>query len=248
MEKKVKFELTSAALHILAMAFMLLDHMWATVISENDWMTCVGRLAFPIFAFMIVEGYFHTRNLKKYAMRMLIFAIVSEIPFNLAVGGRIFYPVHQNVLWTFLIAIGLIRLNEIAREKGKPWLRIITGAGTVALGYIVGLLTMIDYFQIGILTVLVFYFFRERKWWCYIGQLVCLVYMNFEMLGGFGYVFELFGREFFFVRQGLAVLALIPIWLYRGRQGYHGKAMKYIYYGFYPVHLLLLWLIGLIMR
>lgn len=244
MEKKIRFELTSTALHILAMAFMLLDHLWGTIISGNDWMTCVGRLAFPIFAFMIVEGYLHTRSLKKYVLRMLIFAIISEIPFNLAIGGGFFYPVHQNVLWTFLIAIGLIRLNELARERGKVWLRVFVGIGTVVLGYIVGLVTMIDYYHVGVLTVLVFYFFRERKWWCYLGQLVCLLYMNFEMIGGFGYVFELFGREFFFVQQGLAVLALIPIWLYRGRQGYHSKVLKYVYYGFYPAHLFLLWVIG----
>ena len=66
------------------------------------------------------------------------------------------------------------------------------------------------------------------------------------MLGGFGYEFNIFGREVFVARQGLAVLALIPIWLYRGKQGYYNKVMKYIYYGFYPAHLLVLWLIALV--
>ena len=62
---KKQFDLSAAALHILAMAFMLLDHLWATLFLSQEWMTCVGRLAFPIFAFMAVEGYFHTHSFKK---------------------------------------------------------------------------------------------------------------------------------------------------------------------------------------
>lgn len=115
MANRRTFELTSAGLHILAMALMLCDHLWGTVIPGNDWLTCLGRIAFPIFAFMIVEGYFHTKNLKKYVLRLLICAIISEIPFNLAMGSRWFYPIHQNVLWTFLISVGLIHWNEKVR-------------------------------------------------------------------------------------------------------------------------------------
>lgn len=62
--KTSKFELTSFHLHLLAMAFMLCDHLWATVVVGNNWMTDVGRLAFPIFAFMVSEGFYHTKNLK----------------------------------------------------------------------------------------------------------------------------------------------------------------------------------------
>lgn len=248
MSKTIRFEITSAALHILAMVLMLCDHLWGTIVPGNDWLTCIGRLAYPIFAFMIVEGYCHTKNLKKYVLRLLIFALISEIPFNLVTGGMPFNPGHQNVLWTFLIAIGVIWLNERAAKKGRRlWLRILIAVGTVAAGALIGLLTMVDYYHVGVLTVLVFYFFRGRKWWCYLGQLACLVFLNFEMLGGFGYVFNIFGREVFFARQGLAVLALIPIWLYRGKQGYYNKVMKYVYYVFYPAHLLLLGLIALVL-
>lgn len=102
---KKTHDLSSAALHIMAMVFMLSDHLWATLLPMQEWMSCLGRLAFPIFAFLTVEGYFHTKNLKRYLLRLLIFALISEVPFDLMYGGTVFYPFHQNVLWTFLIAL-----------------------------------------------------------------------------------------------------------------------------------------------
>ena len=242
---EIKIETSSMVLHIMAMVFMLCDHLWGTIVPGNDWLTCIGRIAFPIFAFMIVEGYFHTKSLKKYVGRLLIFAVLSEIPFNLAMGSSVFYPIHQNVLWSFLIAIGLIHWNEKVK-KVKIWKRIFVGGLSVIIGYIAGLLTMVDFYHAGILTVLVFYFFRHGKWWCYVGQLFCLWYINVEMLGGFAYEIH-FGNEIFFLsRQGFALLALIPIWLYRGKQGYHSKLLQYTYYAFYPVHLLVLGIIKLL--
>lgn len=243
MENRIRLEVTSMWLHILAMACMLCDHLWGTVVPGNDWLTCIGRISFPVFAFLIVEGYFHTRNLKKYVGRLLLFAILSEIPFNLAMGSRLFYPIHQNVLWSFLISLGLIRWCEKARATGKRWKQIGAGCGAVLIGYLAGLVTMVDFYHAGILTVLVFYFFRQRKWWSYAGQLLGLWYVNMELLGGYSYELHLFGNTYFFVRQGLALLALIPIWLYRGKQGYHSKLLQYAYYAFYPLHLLILGLI-----
>ena len=243
MKKKFKIETTSASLHIVAMVLMLCDHLWGTIVPGNDWLTCIGRISFPIFAFMIVEGYFRTKNLKKYVYRLLSFAIVSEIPFNLAMGSNIFYPMHQNVLWSFLISIGLIHWNEKAKESCKMWKQLAIGCVTIILGYVIGLLTMVDFYHAGILTVLVFYFFRQKKWWSYLGQFLCLWYINMELLGGFGYEVWLFGKSYFLLRQGFALLALIPIWLYRGKQGYHSKAFQYICYAFYPLHLLVLGLI-----
>ncbi|MBQ6850426.1 MAG: conjugal transfer protein TraX [Oscillospiraceae bacterium] len=240
MNKEKSFEITSAVLHIIAMLFMLCDHLWGTVISGNDWLTCLGRISFPIFAFMIVEGYFHTGNLKKYVGRLLLFAVISEIPFNLAMGSRLFYPIHQNVLWAFLMAIGFIHWNEKARKSGKLWKRVIVGVTSVILAYLSGLLTMVDFYHAGILTVLVFYFFRERKWYNYIAQFVCLWYINMEMLGGLSYQINILGNTYFIARQAFALLAFIPIWLYRGRQGYHNKTFQYFCYWFYPVHLLIL--------
>ena len=246
MEKDAKFEITSLSLHIIAMICMLCDHLWGTIIPGNDWLTCIGRIAFPIFAFLLVEGYFHTKDLRKYVYRLLLVAVLSEIPFDLAMGSRVFYPVHQNVLWSFLISMGLLHLNEKAKATHKLWKRILIGILTVLLGSVIGIITMVDYYHAGILMVLVFYFFRQRKWWSYIGQFVCLWYINMEILGGFGYEFQFWGQTFFFTRQGLALLALIPIWFYRGKQGYHSKMAQYACYAFYPLHLLVLWLIKLL--
>ena len=245
MKNRYRPETTSLMLHGMAMAFMLCDHLWGTIIPGNDWLTCIGRLAFPIFAFMVVEGYFRTSNLKKYVRRLLLFAVLSEIPFNLAMGSGVFYPVHQNVLWSFLISLMLIHWNEKTKAKGKLWVRILVGCLSVLLGYLIGIITMVDYYHAGILMVLVFYFFRGKKWWNYGGQLLCLWYINTEILGGFSYQLQLFGKTYFLVRQSLALLALIPIWLYRGKQGYHNKWIQYACYAFYPLHLLILGLIKL---
>lgn len=234
-----KFELTSFHLHLLAMAFMLCDHLWATVIVGNNWMTDVGRLAFPIFAFMVAEGFRHTKNLKKYAGRMFVFALISEIPFNLVVGSDIFYPFHQNVLWTFLMSIGFMWINEKAKTKNLL-IRAAVLAFTLIAALFVGTLSFCDYHYAGIFMVLVFYFFAERKWWCFAAQLICLWYINVEILAGFEYVFNFLGIEWHIVSQGFAVLALIPIWLYRGKQGPYNKGIKALYYWFYPLHLLIL--------
>lgn len=234
------FELTAAVLHIIAMTLMLMDHLWATLLPAKEWLTCAGRVAFPIFAFMAVEGYFHTRSFKKYILRMLLFAVLSEIPFDLMYGGTWFYPVHQNVLWTFLLSLLGVWLMEQVRKKGKTWMYLLVCVLVVPAGLVLGTLCMVDYYGVGILTVFVFYFLHGRKWWCFLGQLAALYWLNVELLGGLMYPVQLFGMEFELCQQGLALLALIPIWLYRGRQGYHSKPFQYLCYAFYPVHMLLL--------
>lgn len=234
------FELTAAVLNIIAMTLMLMDHLWATLLPAREWLTCAGRVAFPIFAFMAVEGYFHTRSFKKYILRMLLFAVLSEIPFDLMYGGTWFYPVHQNVLWTFLLGLLGVWLMEQVRKKGKTWMYLLVCVLVVPAGLVLGTLCMVDYYGVGVLTVFVFYFLHGRKWWCFLGQLAALYWLNVELLGGLMYPVQLFGMEFELCQQGLALLALIPIWLYHGRQGYHSKPFQYLCYAFYPVHMLLL--------
>lgn len=234
--------ISSFTLHILAMLLMLCDHLWATLLPAQEWLTCIGRLAFPIFAFMLVEGYFHTSNVKRYMLRLLAFALISEIPFDLVCGGSVFYPFHQNVLWTFLIALLTIRGIEKAKEKGSRK-GFLLAALAVLAGFLLATLTMTDYYGAGVLTVLTFYVFRGRKWWCFFGQLVCLAVLNIKMLGGYYYPVTVAGHELEIVQQGFALFALIPIWLYNGRQGYSSKGFRYACYAFYPAHLLLLYII-----
>ena len=243
---KKSFDLSAAALHILAMTFMLMDHLWATLLPAQAWLTHVGRLAFPIFAFLAVEGYFHTRSFKRYVQRMLLFAILSEVPFDLMYGGTVFYPVHQNVIWTLLLGLLGIWLMETARAKGKCWCYVLSCAVVILLGFVLGTLSMVDYYGAGVLTVFGFYFFRARKGWCLLGQLVMLYWLNVVVLGGQMYPVTLFGCELELCEQGLALLSLVPIWLYCGRQGHHSKAFQYTCYAFYPVHMLVLALLTMV--
>ena len=240
--KKLTFDISSAGLHILAMTLMLCDHLWATVIPGNNWLTMIGRLAFPIFAFLMAEGFRRTGNRKRYALRLFTFALLSELPFNLMAHGSVIYPFHQNGLWTFLLGFWMMHLNE--KAKNAPlWRRILRGTSTFLLAMVLGTVLMVDYFGAGVAMVLVFYFFREKKWWCLLGQLIALYWLNAEILSGLYFEVTVLGHTLEIVQQSLAVLALIPIWLYRGRQGHHSKFFRWFCYGFYPGHMLLLWVL-----
>ncbi len=244
-ENKTKWGgVSSFALHIIAMALMLCDHLWATIIPGQMWLTMVGRLAFPIFAFMIVEGYHYTSNYKKYVKRILLWAVITEIPFNLMAGSSVFYPFHQNVLWTFAIGLWTMRILDNIRAKRKPVVAVALTALVVFAMFWLGQLTMVDYHGYGVLMILVFYLFHGNKWYHYVGQLAGMVYINYFMMKGLVFPVEVFGYTFEMKQQALAVLALPLIWCYRGRQGYHSKATQMAFYAFYPVHLLILGLLS----
>ncbi len=237
-----KVNLTSEALHTLAMALMLCDHLWATLFPAAEWLTCLGRLAFPIFAFMTAEGYTRTRDVRRYMLRMLIAALLSEIPFNLMVSGGVFYLYHQNVLWTFLLALALLYLIDKTRERFKGAALVAVHALLVLLGFVLGYAAMLDYFGAGVLTVLVFRFFPCRGMKNFLCQLACMYVLNVSLLGGYCYEIGLFGQTLELPQQGLALLSLIPIWLYSGRRGSGGRGFQYFCYAFYPAHMLLLFL------
>ncbi len=238
--------MSSFGLHIIAMVLMLCDHLWASVLSNQGWLTWIGRLAYPIFAFMIVEGYFHTSNFKRYLKRLFIFALISEIPFNLIYNGTLIYPFHQNVLWTFIVALLCIRWIDSVRKKRHPVVAVLLSAGILLLCYLIALLLMMDYYGYGVLTVFVFYIFRGKSWWQRIGQLAGLIYINVFAIKGMRVPVTLFGTTIEFAQQSLAVLAIIPIWLYNGKRGTHNRFIQYAFYAFYPVHLFVLGLLGLL--
>lgn len=233
---KNKPELTSFDLHLLAMGLMLCDHVCLALMPDRLWMTCVGRLAFPIFAFLVAEGFIRTRSRARYARRLLVVALVSEVPFDLLAAGRPVYPLRQNVLWTFLIALGCMQLLEWAKADPRPAARFVLSAGAVLGGFLAGTAFMVDYFGPGVWTVLVFYFFRGDGWRQRLGQLLCLLFLNGWLLAGQ----TVLPGGLALPIQAFAVLALPFIWLYRGRQGPHGRAVRWLFYGFYPAHLLVL--------
>lgn len=237
---KVKI-LNSNMLKCLAMLLMLLDHLWATIIPGSQWMTIVGRMAFPVFAFLLVEGYMHTSDLKKYKKRLLLFGLLSEIPFNLIMTASVIFPFHQNVMFTLLL--GLMSIDALEQMKqnrnGKV---IIVALLKIMLYLLIGTVGFVDYGMTGILTILAFYLFRNFKF-AWIGQFISLLFLFVIFFKGQSIVIPFFGAEYFFPIQGFGILALIPIWLYNGELGKKNKVIQYGFYLFYPVHMLLLYVI-----
>jgi hypothetical protein len=103
-------------------------------------MRLIGRIAFPIFCFLLVQGFLHTRNVTKYAIRLALFAAISEIPFDLAFNNKILEYSHQNVFFTLLIGLlTLISFQTLKQkvdntQKGKPWLPVLAIVGALAIG------------------------------------------------------------------------------------------------------------------
>lgn len=232
--------LTSNMLRVLAMSFMICDHLWAKVVPGNDWMTYVGRMTFPIFAFMISEGFIHTSNLKKYISRLLIFALISEIPFNLFYGGSWFYPYHQNVMFTLLFGLLAIMLIDKAK-RNRDAKTIVKSALLVILLGITSFIGFVDYGFWGFLIIIMFYLFRDFPF-AWLAQLAAMIIINCELFEGQFIIVDLFGKSFEFATQGFAVFSLIPIWLYGGRKGKSSKIMQYGFYAFYPLHMIIIYL------
>lgn len=233
--------LTSNMLRIIAVTLMLSDHIWATYMSFGDWMTHIGRMAFPIFAFQIAEGFVHTSNFKKYALRLLGFAIVTEIPFNLFYSSRWFNPYHQNVLFTLLL--GLLAISVIDKAKKKRTAKnIALSVLWLSLICVASVIGFVDYGFLGMLTVVMFYLLRNFPF-AWFAQLVAMVLINIVFFEGQVYPVEILGKTFEIPSQGFAVFSLIPIWLYGGKKGKSSKIMQYGFYAFYPVHMMVLYLI-----
>lgn len=240
MTKNLKWDISAAGLHIIAMALMLCDHLWGTLLPAQEWLTCIGRIAFPIFAFMVAEGCRRTSNLRRYMNRMFLFAVISEIPFNLMISSSVFYPVHQNVLWTFYIAMFAIVWMKKINMRFKSVLADILSIALIVTVFLLGYLFVTDYYGVGVLTVLMFYYFKGSDWRYKLCQVICMYILNVLMLGGYYYEIQIFGFTLNIVQQGFAMFALIPIWLYQGRRGVRSRSFSRFCYMFYPAHMLIL--------
>ena len=218
-----KSGLTAAHLRSLALCLMLLDHVSTAAFPGSLWMRCLGRLAFPIFAFQAAEGYHHTHDFRGYCKRLALFAVISEIPFNLLLSGSPFFPQHQNVMLTLLLGLLCCRAYD-----SRNWLAVV-------LWLLVGAFIRCDYGAAGVWTVLTFHAFRGEK----PGQLLMLLLINCFCFEGP----EIALGPLAFPVQTFAVLAWLPMALYNGEKGRGGRTLQYGSYLFYPVHMLILGLL-----
>ncbi len=239
--EKNRVGLNSNQLRILAVCLMLLDHLWGAVINGQAWMTCVGRMAFPIFAFLIAEGYAHTHDWKAYAKRLFWFALISEVPFDYMMESTPLFPFHQNVMFTLLLGLLAIHCWELASAAEKTAARL-GWSMLCLLCVLMGAVGMTDYGSMGVVTVLLFWVSRTLPYrWIF--QLVGMVILNVVTVEGFTFLVEIGPWKYDFPQQGFAVLALIFIWLYNGKKGRTSKPLQYAVYAFYPAHMLVLYLI-----
>lgn len=186
----------------------------------------IGRIAFPIYTFLLVEGFFHTHDRRKYMVRMAVFALLSELPFDLAfqvTGKQIRIETlfsYQNVMITLLLGLVLMYLYEWIKMKYLMQPLVFNTLGVMAIvgiGFAAQALKT-DYGMGGIVLIMVFYLFRGRKLWVIVGSALTFVF-------------------FFNILEMAGLLAFIPIFLYNGKQG---PKVKYAFYAFYPLHLLVL--------
>lgn len=241
-----KHGLSQEKLKWIACVSMLLDHIGATIVLNccnqlsgaekaamlqvYEMLRTVGRLAFPIYCFLLVEGFLYTSDLKRYGIRLLIGAVISEIPYDLALYGSFNWE-HQNVMLTLLF--GLLMLETMRCCRNLP-LRLLT---IIPFAILADVLNM-DYGANGILVIALFALTRELR---YRGVLQFLG-LWFIFSPGHQMVFGwLNGTEL--TVQELAVLSIIPIELYTGMKRRNSKVTQLAFYLFYPVHLLVLYLI-----
>lgn len=244
--------LTAFGLHLLANLFMLCDHLRGTSMIDAEWLGWIGRIAFPLFAFLLTEGFVHTRSRRRYCLRLLGAALLSEIPFDLMMTDVVFNPLCQNVVWSFLLGMGLLSLFARIGALHRPLVRLLLSATVLLCFYLLGFLLFVDYYGYGMLMIALFYFTRiDRSAQPRLGiclrmavQLLVMYWINCEMIQGLMWEVTLFGLPVNVYKQGFALLALPFVWLYGGRQGQHSPVLRRAFYLIYPTHLLLFWILS----
>lgn len=195
-------------------------------------MRLVGRIAFPIFCFLIYEGFCHTKNIKKYLLRLLACAIVAELPFNLLTSGcfaektSLFYPQLQNTVWTLLISLLMLCGMKFFEAKDfsirASILQMLSQFALIVIACLAAVLLKTDYSYYGPLLIAVFYLCRkDRKLQILLG---CILFLSLDLAHLF---------------------AFIPIAMYNGER-ISSKKFSSFFYIFYPAHLLVLYLLSLL--
>ena len=197
---------------------MVIDHVGAILFPDQIWMRVIGRVAFPIYAYCLAEGFRYTSDYRRYLGRLALFAILSEIPFDLAFYGVPFSFAHQNVFFTLTLGLILLWVLERCREQ------LLLCAGAFAVLCFLAQALHMDYGAGGLLMVFAFYLAQQ-------GTSPWIGWGIFVFINLFGYAGGV---------QWAAILALLPIGLYSGKAG---KKKQRFFYWIYPLHLLLLWVI-----
>ena len=211
--------LSQEGLKLIACVTMLLDHMGAVLFPEQLWLRIIGRIAFPIYCFLLAEGAHYTKNPIRYGLRLLIGLLLAEIPFDLVHGGLSFHQ--QNVMFTLLL--GFLAILSVKHLSGSMRLLAL-------LPIIAAELLRTDYGAMGVFMILMFFITRNLE-----------ENHVLQAIGLLGLGVSVFKTSFI---QPLAVLAILPISLYSGKKVSDNKVLQWGFYLFYPVHLLILWLIS----
>ena len=228
--------LSGAALKAIALICMIFDHIGYLGLLNWWWLRQAGRIAFPIFCFCLVEGFYHTHSARGYALRMLLFALITEPCFNfMCTSGRSFaYPAGQNVMFTLLIGIGVMYVVKQCQPlKGGA----VFVCCAVAAGCCLAELLKTDYSYYGILLIAGMYLAHGSL------ALNALCIVGFVLIMPYYPAIIPFWPSCTLSIYAFALLAIIPIALYNGSHGSNSSFIKYAFYAAYPLHMLILTLI-----
>lgn len=223
---------TGNMLKMLALICMTIDHVGLILLPRYTIMRVIGRLAFPIFAWMIAEGCRYTRNMGKYLGAMTLLGLSYQAVYTLAVGS-----LRMNIMLTFALSVGLCWLLRTAREKRSTAFGILTLAGVVAafgMTDVVPLLLKgtdygIDYGFLGVMLPVMLYLCKDRKMQLLVaGIMLCLL----SLWAGWAV-------------QWCSLLTLPLLALYNGKRG--EAPLKWLFYVYYPAHLVVIWGIRIFM-
>lgn len=222
--------LSQEALKGIACVTMLLDHIGATMV-QGYTLRIIGRIAFPIFCFLMAEGTFYTKNPRKYGLRLMVGALLSEIPFDLAFRGKLTWE-YQNVMLTLFLGFLTV---EIIQKTKFDIVKLLAVSG----GFVLAEWANTDYGGFGVLLVVLFSQTRGKLWFQTVLVMMFSWMMNSLKIPVLGMMVPI---------EMFAVFAMIPIALYSGRKATSSRAVQWGYYLFYPVHLMILVIVRILLR